>query len=295
VRVASNVWVGYEPLFLARELGYYDHTKLRLVESSSNTTNLMALATGDAEAATLTLDEFLVAREGGLPLRVILVFDESAGADVVMARPDIRTLTDLRGKRIGVEETAVGALMYSQMLQAANLSPEEVVKRPLTTERHLAAYEAREVDALVTFEPYATRLAKAGARRLLDSSRFPGLIVDVLAARADALETSAEVFSRLVAGHFRALSYLQAEPARAAALMAPRMGIEPAEVLAALKGVHLLDLAANQAWLSGPQPRLIATARQVGQVMLENELLRAPPPVDGLVDARFLPPVPEKG
>jgi hypothetical protein len=35
--------------------------------------NLTALATGDIEVATLTLDEFPLAREGGLDLRAILV------------------------------------------------------------------------------------------------------------------------------------------------------------------------------------------------------------------------------
>ncbi len=59
-RVGGILWVGYEPLFLARDLGRYDAGTLRLVEMPSNTANLMALATGELEAATLTLDEFLL-------------------------------------------------------------------------------------------------------------------------------------------------------------------------------------------------------------------------------------------
>ncbi len=233
VRVAGIVWVGYEPLFLARELGYYDQTRLRLVESGSNTTSLMALATGDVEAATLTLDECLVAREGGLDVRIILVFDESAGADVVMARPEIRTLTDLRGRRIGVEANAVGALMLAKLLETAGLAAADVVKVTLTSERHVAAYRAGEVDALVTFEPYATQLVKAGARRLLDSRSYPGLIVDVLAARTEALQTAPDQFEQLCAGYFRALEYLERVPTQAGDLMGRRMGLGPDEVLAA--------------------------------------------------------------
>ncbi len=291
VRVAGIVWVGYEPLFLARELGYYDQTRLRLVESSSNTTSLMALATGDVEAATLTLDEFLTAREGGLDVRVIVVFDESAGADAVMARPEIRTLADLRGKRIGVEDTAAGALMLAKLLQTAGLAADEVVKVALTSERHLAAYRAGEIDAVVSFEPYATQLAKTGARRLLDSSRFPGLIVDVLAARSEALQAAPDQFRQLCAGHFRALTQLKRDPAQASKLMAQRMGIQPAEVIEALEGVRMLDLADNHAWLSAPRPRLLEVARSVAELMLAARLLTKPPGLDGLIDARFLPPI----
>jgi NitT/TauT family transport system substrate-binding protein len=291
VRVAGIVWVGYEPLFLARELGHYNQSRLRLVESPSNTASLMSLATGDVEAASLTLDEFLTAREGGLDVRVILVFDESAGADVVMARPQIRALTDLRGKRIGVEHTAVGALMLAKLLEAAGLAADEVVKVALTSERHLAAYRAGEIDAVVSFEPYATQLAQAGAHRLLDSSAFPGLIVDVLAARSEALQAAPDQFRQLCAGYFRALAHLKHDPTEASKLMAQRMGIQSAEVLEALEGVRMLDLADNHAWLNAPRPRLLEVARSLADLMLTNRLLMRRPKLDGLIDARHLPPI----
>ena len=85
-RVGGISWIGYAPLFLARELGFYDGDTLRLLEMPSNTANLMSLATANLEAATLTLDECLLAREGGIDARAILVFDYSAGADVILAR-----------------------------------------------------------------------------------------------------------------------------------------------------------------------------------------------------------------
>lgn len=295
VRVAGIVWVGYEPLFLARERGYYDDAHLRLVELPSSTANLMALAAGDVEAATLTLDELLIAREGQLDLQVILVFDDSAGADVVMVRPGIQTLAQLRGQRIGVEETAVGALMLAQLLATAQLQPSDVVKVPVTSDQHVAAFEAGEIDAVVCFEPYATQLAKRGAQRLLDSSRFPGLIVDLLVARSDALAAAPNQFRQLTAGYFRALDFLAQSPAQAAALMAPRMAISPAEVQQALKGLRLMDLAANHALLSGSAPQLPVLAGTVGQLMAQAGLLRATPSLAQLTNPAYLPPLPKGG
>ena len=35
VRIGTNVWPGYEPLYLARELGYYKDLNVRLVEYPS--------------------------------------------------------------------------------------------------------------------------------------------------------------------------------------------------------------------------------------------------------------------
>lgn len=288
VRVGGIVWIGYEPLFLARELGFLDPQAVRLVEMPSNTANLMALAANEVEAATLTLDECLLAREGGLDVRAILVFDDSAGADVVMARPEIRTPRELAGRRIGVEDTAAGALMLAKTLEIARLQPGEVTKVPLTADRQREAYQKGEVDALVSFEPYATQLEALGARRLLDSRAFPGLIVDVLVAHASALAAAPEAFRGLVAGYFSALAHLTRNPEDAAARMAPRLAIPPEAVLRALQGVRLFDAAANRAWLAGPNPRLHQAAVTVARIMGEAHLLKREVTLADLADARFL-------
>lgn len=288
-RVGGIIWIGYEPLFLAREMGLYDEGVLRLVEMPSNTANLMALATGDLEAATLTLDEYLLAREGGLDVRAILVFDDSAGADVIMCRPGIEQLADLKGKRIGVEETAAGALMLAKTLETAELTAADVIKKRITGDRHVRAYVAGEVDAVVTWEPFATQLQAHGAHRLFDSSHFPGLIVDVLVARADALERSPHTFRQLLAGYFRALDYLHASPDEAIPRMAPRLGVTPDEVRAAQRGIRYMDLAANRGWLGGSRPGLVSAADHVGRIMIANRLLREAPVLERLTDPRFLP------
>ncbi|MBS1145989.1 MAG: hydroxymethylpyrimidine transporter substrate-binding protein [Proteobacteria bacterium] len=288
-RVGCILWIGYEPLFLARDLGRYDAGTLRLVEMPSNTANLMALATGELEAATLTLDEFLYAREGGLDLRAILVFDDSAGADVIMSRPGIERLEDIRGKRIGVEETAVGALMLAKSLEKAQLTPDEVVRVRVTGDRHVQAYVAGEVDVLVSWEPFATQLQAKGARRLVDSRQFSGLIVDVLVARADALERTPDAFRQLLAGYFQALDYLHASPDDAFRRMAPRMGVSPGEVRVAQQGIRVMDLAANRDWLGGARPGLESAAGNVVRIMVSSSLLKQVPALDGLADPRFLP------
>jgi len=289
LRVAGNAWVGYAPLFLARELGYFNHTKLRLLELPSNSASLMALASGQVEAAALTLDEVLVAREGLVDLRVIMVFDESAGADVLMARPGITRLAQLRGQRIAVEDTATGALMLSSALAAAGLRPDDVIKVPLSGPTQVSSFARQEVDAVVSFEPFATQLARLGAVRLVDSRQFPGAIVDVLAVRAAAVASSPLQIGQLLAGYFQALPMLQKSPAQAGNLMAPTLGISTAELTAALQGVRLMTLADNHAMLGGAAPGLRPMAQKVSELMLGARLLTTPPRLDTLADGRFLP------
>ena len=89
LRVASIVFPGYEFMFLARELGLLPAAEVRLMEMRSSTDVISAIGSGRLEAAALTLDEMLTARANGADLRVILVFDISQGADVVLAKPPL--------------------------------------------------------------------------------------------------------------------------------------------------------------------------------------------------------------
>ena len=181
--VGTNTWIGYEPLYLARSLGYHDGLPLRLVELGSTTQAMDALRVGKLDLAGVTLDEALTLVQEGLPLRIIWVMNISAGADAIIARPGIRRLADLRGQRIGVEQTAVGAYMLQAALEQAGMQASDVSVLPLPLDEHLSAWHGRRVDAVVTFDPVRQTLLNEGGVTVFDSRALPGEIVDVLVAR----------------------------------------------------------------------------------------------------------------
>lgn len=288
-QVALNAWVGYALLHLAAELDYLSAREARLQEFPSNTASMMALVNGQVPAAALTLDELLQVREGGVDARAVLVFDESHGADVAMAHPSVTTLAQLRGRRVGVEATALGALMLARLLESAGLKAADVVKVPLTADQHVVAYERGEVDVVITFEPMASRLRGLGAKVLLDSTSLPGLIVDVLAVRADALQGQRGAWRQLLQAYFRAFDHWRDQPEVAARLMAPHQQLSAEQVMQAFQGIAMLDVAQNHDWLAGDQPRLHHSAQVVGRLMHEARLLDRVPDLVSLCEPAFLP------
>jgi len=292
LRVSGITWIGYEPLFLADQLDLLPPERIRLIESPSNTNSLMQLASGEVEAATLTLDEFILARAGGIPVDIVLVFDTSDGADVVMVRPGIETPAALRDCRIGVEDTAAGALMLARTLEAGGLTRDDIEPIPMSGGEQLAAYRDGEVDAVISYEPHASRLANAGARRLYDSRAFPGLIADVLAVRHEAIERMPRTLRMLVDRYFEALARLRSNPGRAHVLIAPRLGLTIDELTRAFEGVNLLDIRDNHRWLDGEQRLLRSTATTVATIMEKNRLIDTPPELGRLGTPRFLPEAP---
>lgn len=291
LRIAAGIWQGYEPLFMAQREGWLDPQLARVVELPSNAGSLRALRAGVVEGAALTLDEVLRERDKGLALTVVLVFNVSAGADMLLARPAIRRAADLRGRRIGRAQGTNADLLLTVALAEAGLLPSDVTLVELSIGDQWQAWQRDAVDAVITYEPVASRLLAAGARRLFDTSQAPNTIVDVLALRSDVLAdpTRRAAIRALTAAHFRGRALLEQQPAAAARRMAPHLGLTEAQVLPSFEGLLLPDLAGNHAFLGGARPGLVTAAERLVITMRTAGLLARAVDLDALVSDAFLP------
>ncbi|XSG83897.1 MAG: ABC transporter substrate-binding protein [Methylohalobius sp. ZOD2] len=288
LRVASGVWLGYEPMFLARKYGWIDDRSIRLIETRSTSEALRLLYAGRVEGAALTLDEVLTAQAQGVPLEIALIFDFSRGADVLLAHPDIPDLFSLANRRVGVETTAVGAVMLSAALERAHLTSKDIILVPLHYHEHREAYLKGRVDALVTFEPTASLLEAEGANRLFDSQQIPDRIMDVLAFRPEALPILSGAARRLIAAHFRAVDRLRTAPRATVRDIQQRLELTETEILKAYQGIHLPGLEENRQWLMGSPPPLERQADKLQALMLKHQLISRPVAVTGLATASLL-------
>lgn len=286
--VGTNTWTGYEPLYLARELGLHRNLGVRLVELGSTTQSMDALRTNRLSMAGLTMDEALTLAQEGVPLSVVWVMDVSQGADALIGRPDLNGLGDLRGRKVGVEQTAVGAYMLHAALGKAGLRSTDITVIPLPLDEHLSAWKDRQVDALVTFDPVLQVLRGSGAKVLFDSGDIPGEIVDVLVARKEALDCCSQRIAQFLQTHQEALEHLRKNRPDALQRMAPRMGLTSEEMDAALLGIELPDAQANKALLGKPDARLAASAQRMAQTMLRQGLLTYEVDAAALIDDRFV-------
>lgn len=290
VAVAAHVWVGYEPMFLARERGWLKDNQVQLLRTRSASESIASLRSGKAQAAALTLDEVLSARASGLPLTVVLVFDVSMGADMLVAQPQFKSLADLKGHRIGFEASSVGEVMLHEVLRVAGLSRHEVTLVNVPVHQQLVAWQQQTLDAVLAYEPVAGQLLTLGAVRLFDSCQIPGTIVDVLAVRPDALDRAhASALQHLIAGHFRALDHLMRSPQDAAYRMAPHLNLPASGVLLAYKGLMMPTVVSNYRWLAGPQPELLASARRVMPILLGSGAIQQADTLVNLIRADYLP------
>lgn len=284
-RVGTNVWPGYEPFYIAHELGFYGDTEVRMVEYPSATEVIRAFRNGSIEAAAVTLDEALLLAQHGSDFRIILVLDYSNGADSLVAGEGLTRLRDLRGKRVGAEVCALGAYVLARALDKAGLSLSEITLVPLSIDEHEKAFLNRSVDAVVTFEPVRSRLLSKGGRVLFGSSDMPGEIIDVLIVRAGCLERDRARVDGLLKGWFKGVEYVSKSPGSAVQKMKARLKLGEREIKKTMELIYFPPRYENLVMLGSSLPE---SASMLEGVMLENRLISAGVDIRPLIDERPL-------
>ena len=276
LRIGTNLWPGYEPLYLAREQGYFDSEKIRLIEYTSASQVIKAYKNGLLDAAAVTLDEAISLLASGEQPRIVLVMDISNGADVVLGQPSVKEITDIKGKKVGVEHTALGAYFINRVIEISGIKKSDITVVPLTVNQHERAFVNKKIDAVLTFEPVRTKLINEGANILFDSSQIPGEIVDVLIVDAAKIPDFKKQIKHLESGWFRALDDVNGKEDKTITLLGSRMKISDEEVLSAYEGMILPSQNMNNSLIyagTEPEPGLLESTRRLSRVMYENKLI----------------------
>jgi len=285
LRIASSPWPGYEPIYLARDLGYLPKEKVNIFELPSSDITLESFRNRSSDLATLTLDEAIELLAGGVKLRILFVMDASNGGDAVMATPEVKTLTDLKGKRIAITNIPLGVYMLSRTLNAAKLTRNDVEVIPTPESRQPEMYKQGKADAFITYEPFKTQLARLGAHTIFDSSQIPNEIFDLMLVHEDVFQARRKEVCDIAQQWFRALEYMKNSPEDANRRISKRLGVSVPDYLAMTGGLSIPSRAENSKLLGKQTHSIAAPAENLQQVMLKEGQLKTAADIHLALDA----------
>jgi NitT/TauT family transport system substrate-binding protein len=285
LRVGVSPWVGYDPLVLARDNRLLDAERVRVIELGSSTECARALSNGTLDAAALSLDEALRLADEGAALKIVAVLDVSRAAAAIVAGSGITSAAQLRGKRIALEQTALGTLVLDRLLQAGGLQTSDVTLIQVEVTHHEAVLTDGRADVVITFEPIRSRLLAHGHSEILPSR--PGQIDDVLVVSQRSWLAQRAQLRELLAGWEGSRRVLADDPQSVAALLAPATDLTPAQYLSALTGVSLQSLADSVRWLEGEPAPLAEHAAPLVHSLLRLGLIRSSPNWPVLLDGKL--------
>ena len=207
--------------------------KLSWHEFSSGLPLLEALNIGGVDVSADVADTVPVfAQAAGAQLTYFAQEAPSPAAQAIVVRADsaIRSVADLKGKKIAVTKAAGSHYLLIASLARAGLKFKEVQPAYLTPADGRAAFERGSVDAWVVWDPFLAALQRQSAVRILaDGSNVADYQRYYLAASAYA-KARPDVLAVLFDELRQAGLWVKQEPKQAAALLAPVWGLDAATI-----------------------------------------------------------------
>ena len=276
LKLAHSTWVGYGPLYIAKDKGFFDEEGLEveLIVMEDPKLRFAALAAGQIDVAVTTVDTLLNYLSDRQAYRYLFALDDSKGGDGIVADKEIQTIADLKGKSVAYAEGSVSQFYLGVLLKQAGLSLEDVETANMTAGDAGAAFVAERVDAAVTWEPWLTRGKQSEHGHLLvDSSTSPGLITDVAVATPEKLEARAADLKALYRAWVKAVEFQKTNAKEADEIMARGVGgwlEDPAVFAETRAGIVYYDDAMNKSFMGtagvpGGIGATIANAEELGR------------------------------
>jgi ABC-type nitrate/sulfonate/bicarbonate transport system substrate-binding protein len=270
VRFALNVWAGWGPIILAND-GFKpakawktakgEEFKVELVLIDNPVAMRDAYAAGEVHIGWATLDMVPLFMEGfvdktGAPRdsrimpRIYQQVDWSNGGDGIVARENIKTVSDLRGKKVLLAQNSPSHYFLLNMLVSGGVQPGDVnMKFTEDAFQAAAAFNAeKDAAAAVSWAPDIYNLADASGNRMLVTTQTANkLIADVWFARADFAKDHRDKVEAIVRGIFDAMQELKKDDQKAhcAKLMADGYGIPASETIKMFGDAHSTNWAEN--------------------------------------------------
>jgi NitT/TauT family transport system substrate-binding protein len=313
--VGINTWAGHAPGLVAN--GGMETTptsryaqryglKVKFVLLEDPAAKLAAFRNGDVDIMWNTVDNW--AREASIleeqhqKAKSILMQDWSRGGDGIVSLSTIRSVEDLKGKKIACTQFTPSHFLLLYLLSQSGLTPEEraaVEKNIVFTQDAPAAaamFKARQVDAAVTWEPdlssaVAARNATADeAHILVSTTAATHIIADTLCARQDLIDRAPDTVRDFVHGWFDGIEMIKADPASAYDVVAKALKLDADTVSGMLSGLKLTPYADNAQFygLSGGKAHYETLFDTAFVIWRKKGLVTKPVEARDWADTRFL-------
>jgi NitT/TauT family transport system substrate-binding protein len=311
--VGINTWAGHAPGIVANSgmdggnktsiymSKYGLEVEFKLLEDPQ--AKLAAFIKGEIDIMWDTADswarEASAMAEQGKGGKAILQQDWSRGGDGIVSLATIKSVEDLRGKKIATTRYTPSHWLLLYLLSQSGLSAAEKseIEKNLvfTAEAPLAAgtFKSAKVDAAVTWEPDLSASVKARgdeAHILVSTTAATNVIADVLVAQNELVQKAPETLVAFVHGWFEGIDTIAKDPAAAYALVGKALKLSEDDVSGMLAGLKLTPFADNALFfgLDGQRSQFESLFNAAFIVWRKQGVISKAVDAKDCVDARFV-------
>lgn len=296
MKIATVVWIGYGPFYVAEALDLYKKYNLKVSLQVFNDPALIpaAIASGAVDGGMLTYDQVVGQVAAGRNMKVVMPIDYSNGGDAIVADGSITKVADFKGKKIGYNPLSPSDFLLSYALKTVNLTEKDITPVSMTPEAVPAAMASGQLPIGVTYEPSLSQiLGQGGGKKfkvVFSSKNAPGLIADVLVFDDKVIKAKPAEITNIMKAYLDGMAYMKSKPAEAHKIIGKFMGVSAAEVKEQLTGVYNIPLA--------EMPKAFAPAKEttsyyasgdiIGQLLKAKGQITTVPAIEATFDASLV-------
>lgn len=290
-RVGVEPWLGYGLWHVAQAEKLYSDNgldRVGVVNFAEDKDINAALASGHLDGASIALHTAMRMRAAGVPIRIVALLDVSQQADELIADKRVKSLADLKGKRVAFEEGTTSDILLRTALRSVGLKYSDIQPVPMPAASAGSALISGRVPAAATYEPYLTtaREKVPSVHVLYAAADDPGLISDVFVVRDGVLKNRPGQVLAMIKSWNRAFKYYRGHTEAARKIIAKAVGARPDSLTSAFNGLKYYGTADSYKAFHGAF--MSKTYGDVADAASAAGFLKKPVPAETLIDERFV-------
>ncbi|WP_016953096.1 ABC transporter substrate-binding protein [Anabaena sp. PCC 7108] len=289
LKVQFTSFIGEYPGIIAQEKGFFkaQGVDVELINKRYTQLERANFSAGKYDGITVSLGSFIILSATNPDIQSVMVIDESTGADVVVAQPQIKTVADLKGKKLGTNLGGFSELFVTEMLKSFNFTSDDVKLVKLDALEIPQGLKNNVIQAGHTWQPHLSEAIKLGGHIIFTSKQTPGLILDLIVFRNDIIRDRPEDVRAFVRGWLQGAAYWKANVQEGNEIISKALKI-PRNTLS-LEGVNLTDLGENQKLFQSSNPNSIyKTAQIYADFFIRSGNVTRIPELKSLFNSSFL-------
>jgi len=201
IKITTSTWIGYAPLFYAKEKNWLEPLNIKLLNVVSLSENMYLYKAGNADAFVGTQYEYNFLLQEDKTLIPIMVFDKSNGGDMILSNLTLDELSKTN-KDIDayLEIDSVNSILLNDFIRSNNLQDKKInyINEDQSNISRLKANEINNPTIIVTYTPYNNILEKNYFRELSSTKKSDDLlIIDGMYVKKDFYYENKETFVKL--------------------------------------------------------------------------------------------------
>ncbi|CAO3424523.1 ABC transporter substrate-binding protein [Azospirillum doebereinerae] len=229
IAIGEGIHISWGPLIVADEQKLWEQQGLTptVVPFASGRLVLDAVAGGRVLIGTASETPVVLAALAGLPIRIIATVNGMEPFDLAAIK-EIRTIRDLKGRRIAFAQGTNAQYYLHKLLDAAGLAPSEITAISMNPPEMVTSLANGAIDGFVWGEPHLSQALKLGPDRfhVIHTAGLYKSFASIIALQST-VDRKPELLAKALRALTAASQSIARDPDAAIALISDRIRLDP--------------------------------------------------------------------